>query len=215
MTNISLAAAAAPFIELTKFLCSNSAASHRGVLDILAHKVQFPEDPQPTALMLLGPPGAGKTLWCDIVQRAFGPAGRGITVADLRSPFNAWVEGAQLVNLNGDGLGEAPTLNYKLKALIAENTAMVNAKGTPTKIVQSNALYLIDTQHGVNLSLSIGTRLVRVIQTPNRRETEFYELVGAWLDNGGAKAVYEYLLNRTLTEQTLMALKGTGSPHLQ
>jgi hypothetical protein len=188
-----------PFLRLTEHLVAAMPPKDRELpLKLLAYKTQNPQSKPPLALVFVGGQGSGKTLWSEIVREAFGPYGVPVTPKSLASEFQGWLETALIATINEIAPKELAPVREKLKTLISDLRQPMNEKYRQVRDVNSYTLYIITSnKRGVG-AYEFDDRRMIVIDTPPKREPEFYDDVKRWRQNGGAKFLYAYLMNMDL-----------------
>jgi putative DNA primase/helicase len=195
-----------PIIELLHYLCSESAPTQAGRLEVcawvlrwLALPLQRPGTKMRSALVFHGPQGAGKNLLFEIVAAIYGKYALVVGQDQLEDKFNDWAS-MKLFLIGDEVVARAELYHHKnkLKAFITGETIQINAKMMPlrTEANHCNVVFLSNEQQP--LALEPGDRRYMVVYTPPRDEQGLYERVSACLANGGREAFFEFLLSLPL-----------------
>ena len=165
-----------------------------------------------TGLVIVGPAGIGKGWIADIMQRIFGRKNVGkapLTV--LERPFNADIAAKQLFiveetdEISRSG-GAGQRVYNNLKDMITSTTIRLERKGVDAQLIDNCLnVFLTGNQVGI-FKLDAGDRRFAVLEcienSPGEvaNNPEYWDQRWEWVANGGAEAIYGYLLNRDLTE---------------
>lgn len=120
-------------------------------------------------------------------------------MADLSSPFNAWVQDVQVVRIEEMmALGRRELMN-KLKPLITESTISINQKNLPTYTIPNRVNLLLFSNHYDALRLDADDRRYCVIHCPGKRQADdYYQRLFGWTDENAPALLY-YLQSRDLS----------------
>jgi len=149
--------------------------------------------------------GTGKSAIGYTMGRIYGSNFTEITQADLHASFNEWAEAKQLI-MGDDVTGSNKRQDADiLKKLITQRELRVNQKYVPSYTVPDCLNYLFTSNHADVFFLEDDDRrffIHEVLVGP--LPFDFYQMYfgpggkGGWLDNGGAAAVFQWLLDLDL-----------------
>lgn len=185
-----------PFLDLTEFLLSETPEEHRLLpLQLLAYKAQNPQLKIPLALVLIGDPGSGKTLWTECVQAAFAPYSITLPSSALRDNFQGWLERTLLAVINEVEPEDLERGQDRLKALVSDLERPMNEKYRVARQIRSYTSYILTANRRAAGSFSHGDRRMIVIGTPQGKMAQtFYQKVADWKNKGGGRALLNWLL---------------------
>ncbi|MDA3888333.1 MAG: DUF3854 domain-containing protein [Allgaiera sp.] len=188
-----------PFLDLTRQLYKNVRAEDRDLpFKLMIYKLQNPAKKIPLALVLLGPEGAGKTMWAEIIRDVFSPYGQDVTPGSLSGDFQGWLEQSLCVVVNEAAGTDMQKAAERLRNLISELRQSMNEKFRPAREVNSYAIFIITAN-----ARSVGTfqkddRRMIVVNAPKAPGTDIFRRVGVWREAGGADKLRHYMLNYDL-----------------
>jgi len=186
-------------LELLQHLCDGDPKTFLYVLCWIALPLQKPGTKMRSALVAHGPQGVGKNLLFEIVAKIYGRYAKVIGQDQLEDKFNDWA--SQLLFAIGDEVvarAELYQQKNKLKTLITGTTIQINAKMQPLRTEANHVNVVFLSNDMQPMALEHDDRRYAVIWTREAREKSFYQSVGACLQNGGAEAFYDYLLDLPL-----------------
>jgi hypothetical protein len=165
-----------------------------------AYPIQNPGAKLYASAVLWGPEtGTGKSLIGYTLGRIYGDNFAEIGNADLHASFNEWAVGKQFVL--GDEITGSDRRNEadKLKQLITQQKLRINTKFLPTYEVLDCLNYYFTSNHPDAFFIDDQDRRFFIHRVPHiRKERVFYRNYMVWLNNGGAPALFHYLLNLDL-----------------
>lgn len=166
----------------------------------LAYPLQHPGTKLFTAAVMFGTRhGTGKSLVGLTMGCIYGANFSEISQADLESGFNEWAVGKQFV-LGDDVTGSDRRAHADLlKKLITQKELRVNQKFVPSYTVPDCLNYYFTSNHPDAFFLEDDDRryfVHEVTQPP--LEQAYYTAYGAWLRDGGAAALFDWLLKYDL-----------------
>ena len=189
----------APFLELSEHVFQKLPSKLRDFpLKLMAYKAQNPTEKIPIAPVLVGAPGSGKSLWCNIVREAFSPYSAKLHSQVLVSQFNGWVEKSLVAFIDEAKGVHVVRGGEMLKYLISEKRMPLNEKFRPARQVDSFTLYMLASNERSVGSYASDDRRMFVVDVPRPRELKFYHMVGDWLAADGNKALMRWLLEYNL-----------------
>lgn len=195
-----------PLLDLIRYLTSRASddaddCDHimHWLLQWLAYPLQHPGAKLRTAIVMHGDEGAGKNFLFDLVASIYGKYGCLVGQDELEDKFNDWRSCKCFVV--GDEVSSRQELVHnknRLKALITSPTVQINPKNLPRR-EEANHMNVVFLSNEITpLALDNSDRRYLVIYTPRAKEFTYYRALGAWRDNGGVAAFYEFLLDYPL-----------------
>jgi hypothetical protein len=188
-----------PFLELIGHIFKGSEPQAiEWFLNWCAYPLQHPGTKLFSSAVLHGiKHGTGKSLVGYTLGRIYGQNFTEISQMDLHNSFNEWAEGRQFV-MGDDVTGSNKRADADfLKKLITQRELRVNGKYVPTYVVPDCINYFFTANHPDSFFLEDDDRrfFIHEVQVGPMDE-EFYMNYDLWLDTGGSKAVFQYLLDR-------------------
>lgn len=185
-----------PFLDLTEFLLADTPEEHRLLpLQLMAYKAQHPEEKIPLALVMIGDPGSGKTLWTECLQAAFAPYAITLPSSSLRDNFQGWLERTLLAVINEVEPEDLERGQDRLKALVSDLERPMNEKYRVARQIRSYTSYILTANRRAAGAFSHSDRRMVVIGTPpTRKDQAFYHRVRDWKLAGGGQALLHWLL---------------------
>lgn len=199
---------ATPFERHVAMICDGNEIATAHVLDFMAHLVQRPAVKIRSTLLIIGMPGIGKSIITDTLTIILGEKNvAAVEESQLRSSFNEWMDGTQLVIVNElQSMDRKETMN-RLKTYITDRYITINRKNTPTFSYQNRANFMMFSNHRDAASIDIGDRRYFVWEShmPPMPESYYRELHD-WRDRqGGIGHIHHYLATRDLSNFNPMA----------
>lgn len=190
-----------PFIDLTNFIFGALEPEHREfALKLIAYKAQNPGRKVPIAIMLVGAKGSGKSMWCDMVRKAFAPHATMVQPGLLLSDFNGFIDRNLFVFVDEIDTEAMDKAGDRLKLYISQPTVQLNEKYRPAKLVDNLGLYAITTNYPKAASFSADERRYFVVNCPDKNPDESWYKVylDAFFNSDCGPAIMHYLLNYDL-----------------
>jgi len=120
---------ASPFIEHINYVVDGDSTATGYALDFLAHLVQKPWLKIKCAILIIGKPGIGKSLIGEMIASILGQSNTtAVEESDLRSQFNEWMDGKQLVIVNELMTVDRQETMNRLKSYITDPRIRINRK---------------------------------------------------------------------------------------
>ena len=191
-------------LDLLRYLCSEEANSEE-VFDWLirwmAYPLQHPGAKMSSAVIMHGPQGTGKSAVFQTLAKIYGDYATVLNQRGLEDKFNSDWADSKLFILAEEVVTRAEMWHIKneLKELVTGEWIRVNPKNVAAyrQRNQVNIVYL--SNEGQPLPLENDDRRHLVVWTPQKLGESFYDEVWLQIENGGAAALYHYLLNLDLT----------------
>lgn len=196
-----------PFLQLVDHLFTGASKEEKTwFLQWLAYPLQHPGTKLFTSVAIHGRrTGTGKSLIGYTMGKIYGKNYTEISQADLHAGFNEWAENKQLV-MGDDVTGSNKRQDADLlKKLITQTEMRVNIKYVPSYVVPDRINYLFTSNHADVFFLEDDDRRFYVHEvTVGPLDGKFYASYAGrpgkpgWLDQGGAAAIFHWLLNLDL-----------------
>ncbi len=192
-----------PFLDHIDYLFDGERQPIEWFLDWLAHLVQRPAVKIFSAVLIIGPPGIGKSLLAKMMIRLLGRQNVAtVERSNLISQFNEWMDGSQLVIVHELMMGgDRQEAMDRLKSYITEPEIRINRKNVASYKYENRANFLMFSNHLDAASIEKGDRRYFVwVNTSEPKPKELYAaLMDDWFDKGGASALLWMLQNRDLS----------------
>ena len=196
-----------PFLQLSEYLFQHLPADLRDFpIKLMAYKAQHPAEKIGIALVLIGPQGCGKSLWCDTVGAAFRPYAQAIPSSEFGGDFQSWMENTIFCQIQEVEPIHLQRFGERLKSLITDRHQQMNEKYRPKRQISSFTQYALTSNKRAIGSYSHDDRRMFVVNCPDplarRFPQETYDTLGAnkgkWFHSGGPQQLLHYLLNLDL-----------------
>jgi hypothetical protein len=191
------------FLEHLAYILDQDGAAIEHLLNFLAHLVQKPQERIGHALLITSEAkGIGKSTLGTVVRRLVGDQNSRVAqTKDLKSPFDGWLIGKLVVQV--DEVYEAGNwdLANKLKPLITEPTVSANIKYGPQIEIENYARFLMFSNHSAPLNIEEGDRRYFVFNSKAQpREDAYYDRLYGNIEMPEAmNAIYCFLRRRDLS----------------
>ena len=187
-----------PFLELDAYLFQKLPPEHRDFpMKLMAYKAQNPTRKIPIAIVITGPQGSGKSMWCHAIRAAFDPYSARILSKHIGGDFNNWVERSLICFIDEAKGVEFAKNKDILRALISELRTPFNEKFRPAKQIDSYTMYIAASNDRASGSFDHDDRRMFVSDAPAPNTEEFYRRVGLFCETHGPEIMH-YLLNYDL-----------------
>ena len=192
-----------PFIELLDHLFTDAEEGARKWFEQwLAYPLQNPGVKMFSSAVIHGVfHGTGKSLLGYTMGEIYGKNFTEIAGQDLHASFNDWAEGKQFI-MGDDVTGSDKRADADfLKKLITQKELRVNVKYLPAYTVKDCINYFFTANHPDSFFLEDNDRrffIHEVVVGP--LGNEFYQRYDSWLKEGGARFVFNYLLNLDVSD---------------
>jgi putative DNA primase/helicase len=190
-------------LELLRYLCREQDEHNTPVSDWvlkwMAYPLQNMGAKMQTAIVMHGEEGAGKNMFWGALAEIYGNYAGLINQFQLQTQFNDWISRKLFVIANEVLTRmEMKHLAGYLKNLVTEPVVPIETKNMPMRY-EANHMQLVFLSNEIQpLLLGPSDRRYAVIKTPDTLPPAIYEAVAAELRDGGAAALYQYLLDLDL-----------------
>lgn len=187
------------WLGLLTYMCSgeqNTIGLAAWVMKWLAFQLQKPGAKMQTAIVLYGLQGTGKNLLFEYPMRIFGRYGSTIGQHAMEDKFNDWASGKMFIVCN-EVVSSAEKYHVKntLKGLITDRTIRINPKNVSSYEEANHCNLVFLSNERMPVVLEEDDRRYLVIYTPPPKDKAFYDEIVSEMYNGGAEALFYYLLN--------------------
>ncbi len=189
-------ASCARIIEHVWNLCQENDAIFQWLVSWLAYPLKHPGTKMRTAVVLHGrSEGTGKSKLGDIMRRIYGRYAASIGQAELQRDFNDWIS-AKLFIVAEEVVNRQDRAHLQgyLQSLIDRPTVQVNTKNMPIREERNHANFLFNSNQQTPLVLNWRDRRYTVIRVETVRSPAYFAAIDEELENGGAEAFLQYLL---------------------
>jgi putative DNA primase/helicase len=179
-----------------KHLCCHEKDVYEYVFKWIAHMIQRPEEKSNAHIILYGEEGTGKTKVVEMLEIMLGkkkvlPSSN--PSRDVWGQFNSPMQNALVVNLNEISKKDTLQADGQIKALVTENTIMINKKGIDAYCVPSYHRFLSTTNNEDTFRTHPKDRRNLMIECHDVLDAAYFErLQGFMNDINVMKTVYEY-----------------------
>lgn len=192
-----------PFLDLSRFIFSELEAENQEfTMKLLAYKAQNPGKKVPIAIFLVGTKGSGKSMWCELVQKAFAPASDMIQPTLLLADYNPYVDRNVLLFIDEITPRIMDQSGEMLKLLVSQPQVMLNEKYRPMKPVDNLGLYLLTSNYPEAASFSRDERRYFVVNCPDKLTgalgEQYYRNLVTYKNGDPGPAIMHFLLNYPL-----------------
>lgn len=180
-------------------LCGGDDGLYQWVLRWVAYPLQNPGAKMRTSVVMHGIDGTGKNIFWEAIIKIYGRYGLIIGQAQMESEFNDWVS-QRLFAVANEVVSrqELRHLKGKLKAIVADETVMINPKGLPGREESNHINFVFLSNEEQPLIIDRYDRRYTVIRYDDIKPGDYYKAINHELYNGGFEALYDYLLKLDL-----------------
>ena len=175
----------------------------------MAYPLQNPGRKLTTYPLVFGPSGVGKNLFFKPLHHIYGDNAVMIGKESILSSFNSVYANKQFIHLDelqrarGDGEDQ---VTQKVKMLTTGEKMVVNTKGVPEYTVRNVANMVITSNYWDCIKLDSDDRRACVIRwdpagaggVDRRGDQDYWKSYVSWVENGGYRAVYAWLLEQDI-----------------
>lgn len=185
-------------LELLQYMCSaddNPGALYRWALNWFAYPIQHPGAKMRTTLVIHGPQGTGKNLFCECVMAIYGRYGRIIDQSAIEDKFNDCFS-RKLFMIADEVVARSDLYHVKnkIKGLVTGEWIRINPKNVSAYEERNHVNIVFLSNEAVPSVLEQDDRRHAVIWTPQKLSPTFYAEVAEEVRNGGIAALHDYLL---------------------
>jgi putative DNA primase/helicase len=185
-------------LDLLRYLCGedNGDEVFWWLMRWIAYPLQNPGAKLPSAVVMHGPQGTGKSTFWQCLASIYGHYATVLNQRGLEDRFNAdWVD-AKLFLLAEEVVTrhELWAIKNELKELVTGEWVRVNGKHLAAYRQRNHINIVFLSNEGQPLPLDNDDRRHLVVWTPPQREQAFYDAVHAEIAASGVPALYQYLL---------------------
>lgn len=180
----------------------------------LANLIQAPMDRPGVALAMTGKQGTGKGVFASEIGALLGTHFSHVTKAvQIGGRFNTVTQNALLIFGDEMPLAKKPQLMDAFKALITEDTNLIEPKGVNAFSVQNYVRLILATneQHVLPASLDDRRFLVLQVSDAHQQDHAYFADIAEEMDNGGREALLHYLLEYDYSAVSLREVPQTES----
>lgn len=163
----------------------------------LAYPIQHPGAKLYTATVLVGPPGAGKSLTGEVIGQLYGQNFSEIDQSQLEGSFNEWARHKQFVLAN-EVLGTDKRADAnRLKNLITRKNLAINKKYEPEYVIEDTINYLLTSNDLDAVYLQDDDRRYFIHRiAAGKLDQALADKISTWYrSEKGSAALLHYLLN--------------------
>lgn len=188
-------------LDLLFYLCNHETQRgdevYQWLLRWMAWPLQHPGGKMASAVIMHGPQGTGKSAIWQTYAKIYGKYATVLNQRGLEDRFNSDWADSKLFILAEEVVTRAEMWHIKneLKELVTGDKIRINPKNMPayTQRNQVNIVYL--SNESQPLPIENDDRRHLVIWTPEKLQETLYDDLWEEIENGGAEALYYYLLN--------------------
>jgi len=185
--------------DVLRLLCSrepNGREVYHWIIKWLAYPLQHLGAKMQTALAFHGPEGAGKNLFFGVIAEIYGRYALQFGQELIEDRFNDAFS-AKLFGIGNEVVSRSEFYHLpgRLKALITEPVILINPKNKPRREERNCCNHAFMSNRADILKLDADDRRFTVVWTPEPAGEDFYADAAEEAADGGAAALYDYLLN--------------------
>jgi putative DNA primase/helicase len=166
----------------------------------LALPLQMPGTKMRTAVVLHGrTEGTGKSRLMDVMRMIYGRYSRSISQLQLQSEFTGWLSGMLFI-VAEEVTNAADRKHHKglLQGLVTGDVVQINEKNMPVRQERNHANMAFLSNEQTPMLLNQKDRRYCVIKVEREQPKSYFDALSAQIEQGGAEAFYDYLLNYDL-----------------
>lgn len=189
-----------PWNELMEYAFQDEPENREWFERWLAYPLQHPGTKMFTACVFWGiKHGTGKSFIGYTMGEIYGKNSTEIGDQNLQANFNDWAENKQFVIADEITGGDKRHASDRMKSMITQKHLRINQKYVPSYVVPDCVNYYFTSNHPDAFFLEDADRRFFIHELghdplPN----EFYQRYDRWLKSGGARHLFDYLLNLDL-----------------
>lgn len=204
------------FLKLIDALTNDQAECSEYLLNYMAHMIQKPWEKPEVAVVMRGRQGVGKGSLMKALGKIIANYIHLSSTSSLVGQFSGHLLDSYLVFADESVWGGDRQAEGRLKALISEPVLSINAKGKDEIQIRSYHRLFVASNEDWAVPVGEGDRRYFVLDCSDRYKgsTEpggFFYQFNQWLDQGGAEAIYHFLLNRDISNFHVRTFPKTGA----
>ena len=187
---------------LLSHLCSGDAEIIAWLVRWLAWPLQHPGTKMTTSVIIHGDEGSGKNMFAGVMRRIYGKYAAIISQDQIDGKYNEWASRRLFVIANEvNTRADLRSNKGRIKNMISEDEIQIEGKFQPVRQEANSMNLMWFSNEIIPMIIDVGDRRNLVMWTPSKLSTEFYAECAAEIENFGAAAFYDYLLNVPLGDQ--------------
>lgn len=196
-----------PFLRHLNALVPNS-NDQQILLNYLAHNVKYPGHKIPWAILVQSAEGAGKGVLKKLMRHAMGKPyvyfPKASELAQSGAKFNKWLQHRLFILVDEIKVDERRELIEVLKPLISEEETEIQAKGVDQDLEDNYSNWFFFSNWKDAVPIDKNGRRWAIMYSPLQTysdllnagmNTDYFNNLYHWLDNGGAAMVTQYLMD--------------------
>lgn len=190
------------FLDHVEYILDGEATIIKHVLDFLAHLVQKPAEKIKSTILIIGEPGVGKSIIGEMMIRLLGEKNvTAIEDSDLRSSFNEWMDGIQLVLIHELNNIKDRSTKSRLKQYLTDPWIRINRKRVPTYSYRNRVNFLTFSNYEDAANIDKGDRRWMIWKSKAvKKDDQYYKDLWHWFERGGAECLLYHLQTRDLSD---------------
>lgn len=188
-------------------VCDGNERATEHLMDYLAHMVQRPGIKIRSTILLIGKPGAGKSMIGDTMTLILGEHNVAtVEQSQLRSQFNSWMHAKQAAIVNELAAFSAPDVMTRLLGYITDTRLTINPKNVAEFTYPNRVNFLMFSNKEKAVGIDPGDRRYFIWKSRFDAEADYYEQLHRWRDHeGGLAIIHHYLATRDISSFNPMA----------
>lgn len=194
-----------PLLKLVDALSNDEKECAEYLLNYLAHAIQKPWEKPEVCVVMRGRQGIGKGSLMKLLGRIFGNYIHLSSTSSLVGQFSGHLMDAYVVFADEAVWGGDKVAEGRLKAMITEPVISIESKGKDIIQVASYHRLFVASNEDWAVPVGEGDRRYFVLDCSDRYKGTtgpggFFHQFNQWMDQGGVEAVFDYLLNRDISQ---------------
>jgi len=188
--------------HLLKVICDGDEVSFNYLIGFLAHMVQQPDIKPSVAIVLKSVEGTGKGTMVSPVLKMLGSHGIQTNGAyAIAGRFNSSMANKLLAFCDEVEMIDK-YLSDRIKALISESTVNLERKGLEIEPLPNYCRFIFASNHTRVINAGIRERRYLVLEpsADKAQDSDYFEKLWGWVNNGGSSKLLHYLMNVDISE---------------